>query len=269
MTEQQPENPEMISSSHIANSESTSDFQPVSSVSLGELTTSGQYHGTHQQLRRHGGNRQPQSNSKTTENESQHDSDPTPNDGDNEYAVLTSDNEIGRSDCGTASTVCDFANTILDPNVDIASIIPSTSGSTGGSLSLQNSSLGIRTKDALKRSATRRQDWRADAVSTLVKDPIVPYKDLLDQIRTNYKLKELKEEDYIGCLETIIERDYFPDLVKLRMTNLLMEAETRGDTATAAVVRKRLDEYNNQQELNVNLKTLGNENVSINIGKGG
>ncbi|KAK1443430.1 hypothetical protein BgAZ_203060 [Babesia gibsoni] len=112
-------------------------------------------------------------------------------------------------------------------------------------------------------------DHRVNDVSVIPKDSIVPHADMLKRIRTNYKLKELSEEDYVGCLETIIERDYFPELVRLRLTNALMEAETKGDDETAALVRKRLEQYDHDRDMHVQLTTLGNEKVSLNLGKGG
>ncbi|GBE60404.1 DGCR14, putative [Babesia ovata] len=269
MSEQQAERSESASSSHIANPEVTAESQHVTAVSLGELSTWSRYEGSHRPLRRSGRSNKQQTDPESTPEDTSGEREATSCQNGDVSATSVSAEHEDQTGSQAASTDSIFANTILDPNVDIASIAASSSANTLESVSVQSSALSIRAKNALKLSDTRRQDWRANAVSTVVKDPIVPYKDVLERIRTNYKLKELKEEDYIGCLETIIERDYFPDVVKLRLTNVLMEAESRGDTATAAVIRKRLEEHNNGHEMNVNLKTLGNENVSINIGKGG
>ncbi|ORM39422.1 uncharacterized protein BXIN_3029 [Babesia sp. Xinjiang] len=174
------------------------------------------------------------------------------------------------------SEISCFENTILDPKVDIGSIQNKGSdnnydlSASSGSRSSGSNELFIPAKGgALARSPNGPQDWRANAVSTIPKDPVVPYADVLKRIRSNYKLRELSEEDYVGCLETIIERDYFPDLVKLRIKNLLMEAESRGDTARAEYLREKLEHHDKDQEMNVKLRTVGNEDVSVNIGKGG
>lgn len=113
------------------------------------------------------------------------------------------------------------------------------------------------------------KDKRADSISLKLSEPLVPHGDILKKIRTNYRLKELTEEDYVCCLETIIERDYFPELVRLRMSNALLEAETRGDERSASILRDKIEKYDENQEVKVHLKTVNNEKVVLNLGKGG
>ncbi|CDR94432.1 hypothetical protein, conserved [Babesia bigemina] len=269
MSEQQPGCPEGAPSSHIASPEAADERHNVTTVSLGELSAFSRYNAAHRPLRRNRGNNQQQTDPTLAPGDAAGDCEPHSPENDEKSATSATAGDEYQPGSQAASADGTFANTILDPNVDIASVAASSYTSGAEALSVHKSALPVRAKDTLKRTAACRQDWRANAVSTVVKDPIVPYQDVLERIRANYKLKELKEEDYVGCLETIIERDYFPDVVKLRMTNVLLEAEARGDTATAAVVRKRLEEHESGQEMNVNLKTLGNESVSINIGKGG
>ncbi|GIX62883.1 nuclear protein Es2 [Babesia caballi] len=218
--------------------------------------------------------------------QSQHCSPPTPGDStlipdqDNglethEGPQLPGDGTKAKSGTGDSSS-SSFENTVLDPKINIATLgtvsrpdNPANSSSPYETLPAGSQVPLNQRRDTLANLPSGRQDWRANSVSTAAKDPIVPYADVIKRIQTSYKLKELCEEDYVGCIESIIERDYFPHLAKLRMTNMLMEAENRGDTETAALVRKQLRDYDSDQELNVQLRTLGNESVSVNIGKGG
>ncbi|KAK1935883.1 hypothetical protein X943_000179 [Babesia divergens] len=175
----------------------------------------------------------------------------------------------------TASSGKDFDNTLEDPTVDVVNAhntaeIRSMSGAQN-LRSFDNANVMAVSNEngtASKSRATLR-DVRANAIQTVLKDPIVPHGETLKRIRASYQLKELSEEDYVGCLETIIERDYFPHLVKLRLTNALLEAETRGDDVTAELIRKRLEAYDQRDEIIVQLSTVDKEKVSLNLGKGG
>merc|ERR1719420_1669056 len=48
------------------------------------------------------------------------------------------------------------------------------------------------------------------------------------------------EEDYVDALDTIIERDYFPDLPRLRAEHAYLEALNEKDYGKASVLRNRI-----------------------------
>ncbi|EDO07332.1 Nuclear protein Es2 family protein [Babesia bovis T2Bo] len=177
-------------------------------------------------------------------------------------AVLSIDN--------SKSDTKKFENTILDPKVQIASLEKETNIDIIVSKKPDTTSKVLNNDSSAVACAKSKNDWRLNAVSTIQKEPLVPYDDVLQRIRRNYQLKELNEEDYVGCLESIIERDYFPGLMKLRVNNLLLEAESRGDQARVKYLKdklQRLDDDND--EMNIKLRTTGNEDVVVNVGKGG
>ncbi|EKX73858.1 conserved hypothetical protein [Theileria equi strain WA] len=121
-----------------------------------------------------------------------------------------------------------------------------------------------RHKDAL---ALRKRS------SVAVKNPNTPYSSTLKRLKANERIKELSEEDYVSCLENIIERDYFPDLTKLRYINAIAEARAAGNTHMAQVLSERLQrvEQGELDETEVELKTLNKdgERVVVNLGKNG
>ncbi|GFE54152.1 DGCR14, putative [Babesia ovis] len=169
-----------------------------------------------------------------------------------------------------------FENTILDPKVYIASFSAKGPDEILHSASIANKPCGKGLELSLIKgggqlvSAEKVNDWRTISVSTTPKETLVPYADVLKRIRTNYKLKELSEEDYVGCLETIIERDYFPDLMKLRIKTMIMEAENAGDANRALYLKKKLENLDKEnEEMRIKLRTAANEDISVNIGKGG
>ncbi|UKJ88192.1 hypothetical protein MACJ_000636 [Theileria orientalis] len=109
-----------------------------------------------------------------------------------------------------------------------------------------------------------------NGVSTEVKLPVVPYSSTLTRLEKRKLVKELNEDDYVACMENIIERDYFPDLLKYRYLKAISEAEKSGNNKLAGMLDRELDmiksgEINND----VYLRTIADENVVVNLGKDG
>ncbi|KAK2196726.1 Nuclear protein DGCR14-ESS-2 [Babesia duncani] len=117
-----------------------------------------------------------------------------------------------------------------------------------------------------------KQSVRLSSVSTKAKDPITPYQSILKRLQSNLKLKELSEEDYVACIESIIERDYFPDLIKLRYMHALEEARKEKNEQMVQILSEKIEQVingNNDTKGLVELKTLQNETVRVDLGPGG
>nr|PVC51955.1 hypothetical protein MACL_00001118 [Theileria orientalis] len=109
-----------------------------------------------------------------------------------------------------------------------------------------------------------------NGVPTEVKLPVAPYASTLRRLEKRKTVKELNEDDYVACMENIIERDYFPDLLKYRYLKAISEAEKSGNKKLAGKLERELEmiksgEINNE----VYLRTIADENVLVNLGKDG
>ncbi|EAN34028.1 Nuclear protein Es2 family protein [Theileria parva strain Muguga] len=109
-----------------------------------------------------------------------------------------------------------------------------------------------------------------NGVSTKVEQPLVPYRSTLARLEKRKKVKELNEDDYVACMENIIERDYFPDLLKYRYLKAISDAENAGNKRLARKLTRELEMIKSGKlDNNVYLKTLGEENIMVNLGRDG
>lgn len=79
--------------------------------------------------------------------------------------------------------------------------------------------------------------------------PKTPYQYALNRISKNSKVKALVEDDYICCLERIIERDFFPDLPVLRANKELRNSGM--DTRVKEQILQELEAINNTERVKV------------------
>eukprot|EP00918_Siedleckia_nematoides_P044207 GHVU01096617.1.p1 GENE.GHVU01096617.1~~GHVU01096617.1.p1 ORF type:complete len:488 (-),score=82.01 GHVU01096617.1:2923-4386(-) len=110
---------------------------------------------------------------------------------------------------------------------------------------MMNSELMIIAGDAATVDASEKasgvpsrdvQDYAADPTST----EVLAKRD--ESVFAPQKLppRVLAEDDYMHCVSKIIEREYFPDLLKLRLMKEMMDAEVSGNTALFESTRRRL-----------------------------
>lgn len=121
---------------------------------------------------------------------------------------------------------------------------------TSSSLGLRGSSPKSENKQtkhkSLSMSKRHLDDPRLRQVSTSPFQAIVPYRKILSRIQRRKKLRTLSENDYVSCLETIIERDYFPELPRLRVYNAFLRAKNSGDAPLAEQLEAKLAEFDLQ-----------------------
>ncbi|XP_953985.1 uncharacterized protein TA05680 [Theileria annulata] len=129
---------------------------------------------------------------------------------------------------------------------------------------------GVRKCDKQSIVRLRKSLGIVNGVSTEVKMPLVPYRSTLSRLEKRKKVKELTEDDYVACMENIIERDYFPDLLKYRYLKAISDAENAGNKRLAKKLTRELEMIKSGQlNNNVYLKTLADENIMVNLGKDG
>ena len=92
------------------------------------------------------------------------------------------------------------------------------------------------------------QMWKASDVSKTSKaaeDRLDRLKKIVPAVKDPFPQKaipssHIREDHYVEVVDSLIERDYFPDLPTLRLEHALILAERRGDTQAASQFRNRL-----------------------------